>query len=310
MAERESSFVVWGAIAANLVIAISKFIAAAITRSSAILAEAIHSTVDTADGVLLLVGMRRSKRPADRMHPFGHGSELYFWTLLVAVVIFGAGGAVSVYEGVLHVIHPNHIVKPMWNYAVLGVAAVFEGISWTIAMRHFLATKPKGRGILETIRRSKDPTQFVVLLEDSAALVGVAIAFAGTALGATLHNPLYDGIASILIGVVLCIVAVILIWETRGLLIGESVDHERANAIRELILRDDAVDDADWPLTMHFGPEDVLLNLSLRFRRDLEMPDLEEAIRRIERDIRACYPEVRRIFLEASRMAERRRPAG
>jgi cation diffusion facilitator family transporter len=300
MPESESTFVVWGAIAANLLIAVSKFVAAAFTGSSAMIAEAIHSTVDAADGALLLLGVRLSRRAPDPMHPFGHGRELYFWSMIVAIVIFGAGGGMSIYEGILHIIHPAHIEKPIWNYAVLGIAALFEGTSWAIAARHFFATRPPGRGVIETIRRSKDPTEFVILLEDSAALIGIAIAFAGTALSTSLRKPVYDGAASILIGIVLCVVAAVLLWETRGLLIGESIDRDRAGAIHDLVLSDPAVEAADRPLTMHLGPDDVLLNLALRFRRDLELREIEEAIRRIETAIRANYSEIRRIFIEAS----------
>lgn len=307
MAKRESLFVIYGAIAANLLIAISKFIVAAITGSSAMLSEAIHSTVDSADGVLLLVGVRLSRRPADADHPFGHGREIYFWSMIVGIVIFGLGGGMSIYEGILHVLHPHPIANVRWNYLVLGLAAIFEGISWAIALRHFLATRPRGLGMLESIRRSKDPRQFVILLEDSAALAGIAIAAAGTYAGESLRNPVYDGAASILIGVVLCVVATLLVYETRGLLIGESMDPKRAEAIRTLILADPAVDDAARPLTMHLGPDEVLLNLDLRFRRGLSLAEVEQAVGRIERVIREKHPEVRRIFLEAGALQEEQR---
>lgn len=298
--KNESTFVVWGAIAANLVIAVSKFFAASITGSSAILAEAIHSTVDAGDGALLLLGMRLSRRPPDATHPFGHGRELYFWSLIVAVVIFGVGGGMSIYEGILHLIHPEHITKPGWNYAVLGIAAVFESISWIIAVRHFAATKPRELGVIETIRESKDPTQFLVLLEDSAALIGIAIATAGTVLTTQLRDPMYDGMASVLIGLVLCFVAAVLVWETRGLLIGEGVDRGRARAIHDLVLSDPDVESADRPLTTYLGPEDVLVLLALTFRRDLDLPAIEEATVRIENAIRARHTDVRRIFIEAA----------
>jgi len=306
MANRDSTFVVWGAIAANVVIAASKFVAASITGSSAILAEAIHSTVDAGDGALLLLGMRLSRRPPDATHPFGHGRELYFWSLIVAVVIFGLGGGMSIYEGILHLLRPEPITKPAWNYGVLGVAAVFEGISWGIAVRHFAATKPPGLGVIDTIRESKDPTQFLVLLEDTAALVGIAIATAGTALSTRLHNPMYDGSASILIGLVLCLVAAVLIWETHGLLIGEGVDRGRARAIHELVLADADVEAADRPLTTYLGPNDVLVLLALRFRRGLDLQRIEEATIRIESAIRARFADVGRIFIEATPRVARR----
>jgi cation diffusion facilitator family transporter len=299
MARDESTLVIWGAIAANLVIAISKFVVAGITRSSAMIAEAIHSSVDAGDGVLLLVGVRLSRRPPDEQHPFGHGRELYFWSMIVGIVIFGVGGGMSIYEGILHLIHPSPLESPGWSFLVLGVAALFEGTSWFIAFRHFQATRPAGRGVIAVIRESKDPRQFVVLLEDTAALTGIAIAAAGTALGTAFDAPFFDGTASILIGLVLCFVAVVLVYETRGLLIGEGVQPERAAAIRALVLRDDAVEAAALPLTMHLGPEDVLVNLALRFRRGIELDELEAAVRRIESRIREDHPAVRRIFLEA-----------
>lgn len=298
-ARHESLIVIYGAIAANVAIAISKFVVAGMTGSSAMLSEAIHSTVDSLDGGLLLLGVRLSERPADAAHPFGHGRELYFWSMIVGIVIFGVGGGMSIYEGILHILHPRAIESPFWNYVVLGAAAVFEGISFAIALRHFLASRPRGAGVIETVRRSKDPRQFVILLEDSAALIGIAIAAIGTILGTTLREPRYDGAASILIGVVLCVVATVLVWETRGLLIGEGVNPERARAIHQIVLDDIAVEAADLPLTMHLAPDDVLLNLALRFRRDLTLDEVEGAIRRIEAAVRERHPEVRRIFLEA-----------
>ena len=299
MARKGSTFVIVSAVGANLAIAAAKFVAAAVTRSSAILSEAVHSVVDSADGLLLLLGERLSRRPADAAHPFGHGREIYFWSMVVSLVIFGAGGGISVYEGILHLLHPAETVKPAWSYGVLAFAALFESISWVVSFRHFRGTQPTDRGVVETIRRSKDPTQFVILLEDSAALAGIAIASAGIALDRALGTRVFDGIASILIGLVLGAVAAILVWETRGLLIGEGLDRERSEAIRRLAAQDPAVDAAGAPLSMYLGPEDVLLNLDLRFRRGLPLDELEEAVRRLETEIRRRYPEVRRIFLEA-----------
>ncbi|HET9793348.1 MAG TPA: cation diffusion facilitator family transporter [Thermoanaerobaculia bacterium] len=303
MAREGSVFVIFSAVAANVVIAAGKFAAAFVTGSSALLSEAVHSVVDSADGLLLFLGERLSRRPADRAHPFGHGRELYFWSMVVSLVIFGAGGGISVYEGILHVVHPTDLARPAWNYGVLGFAAVFESISWVISLRHFRKNQPSGRGIVETIRRSKDPTQFVVLLEDSAALVGIGVAAAGLGLDALLGTRVFDGVASILIGIVLGAVAAILLYETRGLLIGESLDGERAEAIRRIASEDDAVETAGAPLTMHLGPADVLLNLELRFRRGLSLEDVESAVRRLEAEIRRRFPEVRRIFLEAESLA-------
>lgn len=315
MAREGSIFVIVAAVGANLAIAVAKFVAAAVTGSSAILSEAIHSVVDSADGLLLLLGERLSRRPADPAHPFGHGREIYFWSMVVSMVIFGAGGGISVYEGVLHLLHPAELVKPAWSYGVLAFAALLESISWIVAFRHFRESQPSGRGVVETIRRSKDPAQFVILLEDSAALAGIAVAFAGIALDRALGTRVFDGIASVVIGLVLGAVAAILVWETRGLLIGEGLDRERSEAIRRLAAQDPAVDAAGAPLSMYLGPEDVLLNLDLRFRRGLPLEEIEEAVRRLETEIRRRYPEVRRIFLEAEALergsgAEKRpRPA-
>ena len=303
MAREGSVFVILAAVAANVLIAAGKFAAAFITGSSALLSEAVHSVVDSADGLLLYLGEHLSRRPADRAHPFGHGRELYFWSMIVSMVIFGAGGGISVYEGILHLAHPADVTRPAWNYGVLAFAAIFESISWVIAVRHFRATRPRGRGVVETIRRSKDPAQFIVLLEDSAALVGLVIAAAGLGLDALLGVRVFDGIASILIGVLLGLVAAILLYETRGLLIGESLDGERAEVIRRIAAEDQAVEAAGAPLTMHLGPDDVLLNLDLRFRRGLSLDEVESAVRRLEEKIRDRHPEIRRIFIEAGSLA-------
>jgi len=303
VAREGSVFVILAAVAANVVIAAGKFAAAVVTGSSALLSEAVHSVVDSADGLLLYLGERLSRRPADREHPFGHGRELYFWSMVVSMVIFGAGGGISAYEGILHLVHPAEINRPVWNYAVLAFAAIFESISWVIAIRHFRATQPRGRGIAETIRRSKDPGQFIVLLEDSAALLGIAVAAAGLGLDALLGVRVFDGIASIVIGIILGLVAAILLWETRGLLIGESLDGGRAGAIRRIAADDEAVEASGAPLTMHLGPDDVLLNLDIRFRRGLTLEEVESAVRRLEEKIRSLYPEIRRIFIEAGSLA-------
>ncbi len=301
---REGSIVVIvAAVGANLAIAAGKFVAAAITGSSALMSEAVHSVVDAADGLLLLLGEKRSRRPADPAHPFGHGREIYFWSMVVSLVIFGAGGGISAYEGILHLRHPAEIVKPGWSYGVLAFAALFETISWIVSFRHFRSRQAPEHGMLETIRRSKDPNDFMILLEDSAALAGIAVAAAGITLDLALGTHVFDGIASIVIGLILGGVAAFLVWEIRGLLIGESLDRERSDAIRRLAAADDAVEAAGAPLSMYLGPDDVLLNLDVRFRRGLPLEQVEEAVRRLEAAIRRRWPEVRRIFLEAGALA-------
>jgi cation diffusion facilitator family transporter len=301
----ERKFVVYTAIAANLGIAITKFIAAALSGSSALFSEAIHSVVDTGNECLLLVGLQRSKKPPDARHPFGRGKELYFWSLIVAIVLFGAGAGASFYEGISHLIRPKPLRDPFWGYVVIAVAAVFEGISFTIASREFKrGTRKRGtqrRGFWSGIRRSKDPSVFTVLLEDLAALVGVAVAFLGLFLGHALENPYLDGVASIVIGVVLSAVAFMLAFETRGLLVGESTSPEIVASICEAASRDRAVHSVQSPLTMHLGPDDVLLNLEVEFRAGVSADEQLNAVARIEDEIRRRHPEVRRIFIEARR---------
>lgn len=305
MAESDSKLVIYGAVTANLLIAVAKFAAAALTGSSAMLSEGVHSVVDTANDALLLVGQKRSRRPADPEHPFGHGKELYFWSFLVAIVIFGFGGGMSMYEGITHVLHPTAMTSAKWNYVVLALSFLFEGASWLISLRHFRRATPKDRGVLESVRRSKDPADFMILFEDSAALIGLVIAALGVGLGHMLHNPYIDGIASILIGLVLAAVAWVLAVETRGLLLGESMDHEAARDIRRIIESHPHVERAGWPLTMHFGPDNVLVNLEIEFRDGLDTDQLERTIAGIEADIREKHPDVRRIFLEAGALRDK-----
>ena len=218
----ESRTAIFAAIAGNLAIAATKLIAAFFTGSSAMLSEGIHSLVDTGNGGLLLLGLRKSQKPADANHPFGHGKELYFWSLVVAILIFALGGGMSVYEGVTHLSHAQ-LHDPTWNYVVLGFAIVFESFSFYFAYKAF-RKEMSGQGVFKTIRASKDPTTFTVLFEDTAALLGLVVAFLGIFLGHQLNNPYLDGVASIVIGVILAVVAGFLAFESKGLLIGEGVD--------------------------------------------------------------------------------------
>lgn len=286
------------AILGNLAVAITKFVAAAITGSAAMLSEGIHSLVDTGDGLLLMLGIHLSRRPADEHHPFGHGLELYFWTLIVAVLIFGVGGGVSIYEGILHVQSPAETANPMVAYVVLGLAAVFEGISWAIALREFL--REKGAvPFWKAIRASKDPTNFVVLFEDTAALLGLLVAFLGVWLGSTLKMPVLDGVASIVIGVILCTVASVLIYETRGLLVGETAGPDVLANVRKILAAEPNVERHRPPLTLHLGPDNILIALDVQFRDELTSDDIEESVDRLEKSIREAHPEVSHIFLEA-----------
>ncbi len=307
MSAHESKISVIAAIAANLAIAATKFAAAAVSGSSAMLSEAIHSLVDTGNGALLLLGMHRSRRPADPEHPFGYGSELYFWTLVVAIMIFALGGGMSAYEGIRHLLHPGPIEDPTMNYIVLGAAAVFESISWVFGLRSFLRDK-RSQGIWTAIRRSKDPTSFSVLFEDSAALLGLAFAFLGVWLGHRLRNPYLDGVASVAIGLLLAGTALLLARESKGLLVGESADPEVVESIRSLAASNPAVDRVVHALTLQLGPEDVLLNLDLRFRAGLSAGDVARAVDEVEGAVQERHPQVRRIFIEAESIAERARP--
>lgn len=288
---------IYAAIAGNGAIAVTKFVAAAVTGSSAMLSEGVHSLVDTGNGGLLLLGLRRSRIPPDDTHPFGYGKEVYFWTLIVAMLIFAGGGGVSIYEGIKHLLHPEPMGDPTLNYVVLGFAFVFEGAALTVAAREFNRMRGEA-GVWEAIRRGKDPTAFAVLLEDSAALAGIVVAAVGIFLGHRLDEPLFDGGASVFIGLILVGVAVILAWESRGLIVGESADPEMVARIRELALEDPAVDEVTRALTMHVGPAEVVATLDLRFRRDLTAEDVEAAVDRLETRIKGEVTAVRYLFLE------------
>jgi cation diffusion facilitator family transporter len=303
---------VYAAIAGNLAIAVTKFAAAAITGSSGMLSEGVHSLVDTGNGGLLLLGMRLSRRPPDAQHPFGYGHDLYFWTLLVAVLVFGLGGGVSFYEGVLHCISPHHIGHPVANYIVLGIAFVFEGISWAFAWRAFRTTRGP-HGLLATIQRSKDPTTFMVLCEDSAALLGLVVAALGIWLSTALGSPYFDAAASIAIGLLLAAVALLLIHESRHLLIGESARGAVVDSIHDIAAGDEALVDVQPPLTLQLAPDEILVALDVQFRPELKAGEIAAATARIEAAIRTQHPKARHIFVEAREAPQRAaatQPAG
>ena len=293
-----SKKVIIAALIGNSLIAITKFIAAAMTGSSAMLSEGIHSTVDTGNQMLLLFGMRQAKKPADRGFPFGHGKEIYFWSFVVAILIFAVGSGVSIYEGVIHILNPEPIVDPMINYIVLGLAMIFEGAAWYFAFTAF--TKAKGKwGYLEAVRRGKDPTMFVVLFEDSAAGLGLIVAFLGIWLSHTTGILFFDGLASIIIGLILGGTAIWLAYETKGLLIGESANLAVENGIREIISSFEEVSYINELLTMHMGPDFVLANCSIDFPNDLSAEQMEKTIAKIDTAIKQQYPAVKRVFIEA-----------
>ncbi len=295
--------VIYAAVAANLAIAATKFICAAFTGSSAMLSEAIHSLVDTGNESLLLVGLRLSKKKPDSRHPFGYGKELYFWSLIVAVILFGIGGGMAIYEGVLHVIHPVESGSPIWNYIVLGIAFLFDGISWSIALREFRVEKGS-KGFWHAYRSSKDPAIFTVLAEDTADLLGLIIAVLGVFLSHFFHLPVIDGIASILIGFLLAGVGLLLVYESRGLLIGESSEPEVLERINQIVTADPCVERVLDPLTMHFGPDEILLNMEVAFSEGIVTPSLRETIDRLEENIRRQYPNIKHIYIEAASLKE------
>jgi len=299
MATRESKGVIYAAIVANVAIAICKFVAAAITGSSAMLAEAFHSTADSGNELLLLLGIKRSTRPPDALHPYGHGKALYFYSLLVAVYIFGVGGGLAVYEGVSHLKHPEIPTHPGWSYAVLALAAVFDFYSWRISYRELRARKDPNESTWDEIIGGKDPTVFTVFLEDSAGLLGVLLAFLAIFLGRQLNNPYLDPVASIVIGLVLAVLAVFLGRESGALLVGERTNRASIECLNEIIRADPAVEEVGDLLTMQLGPEQVLLTVNIQFRRKLTLEQLESAIERIEARIRREQPSVQRIFIEA-----------
>jgi len=297
----ESKLAVFGAIGANVAIAAMKFVGAAATGSSAMLSEGIHSIVDTGDGVLLLVGMRLANRPADERHPFGYGKELYFWSLIVAVLIFGVGGGVSIYEGILRLLEPRPMEDAGWSYAILGGAALFEGASLTIAVRQFKRSIGAA-SFWHSLRTSKDPTLYTVMAEDSAALAGLTAAAIGVFGSHNLNMPAFDAGASVVIGLLLCGVSSLLILQARKLLVGEAVDAEMAEAIRAIAQGEPSVHRAGWPLTMHLGPDDVLLALDAEFKSGVATEEVARAINRIEATVRERFPEVGRIYIESRRV--------
>ncbi len=302
MAQPTSSKVsLYAAMAANIAIGIAKFIGAAISGSSAMLAEGVHSIVDSVNEVLLLYGLQRSTAAPDEDHPLGYGQELYFWSLIVAVLIFGLGGGISIYEG-FHSLHdPQVSQNPLISYGVLAAAAVFEGTALFISLREFKQNNPApNQSLWRSLRQSKDPCTFVVIFEDFAALIGVAIAFAGVLTSQLTHNNLFDSIASMVIGLLLTGVAIVLVAETKGLLVGESASVEIQTSIRTIIQSDESVSQIGTPITLHLGPNDILLALNIEFNDGLSSDEIEAAICRIEHTIRESHQEIQRIFIEAA----------
>jgi cation diffusion facilitator family transporter len=297
MSAPTSTQVVYAALAGNILVATTKTAAALWTGSSAMMSEALHSFVDSINEVLLLYGQHRASRRADAEHPLGHGRELYFWSFIVALLIFAIGSGVSLYQGIAQIREPEPIHSPWVNYIVLAFALVFEGVSWAISLKQFRSTS--GRlSFYAAFRRSKDPPSFMVLFEDSAALLGILIAAAGTFAAAHFRKPEFDGVASVLIGLVLGAIAMLLARESKSLLIGESASGELTRSVMEIASRNPAVRRVNGMLTAQLAPDQILVALSLEFADDLRVPELEERVVEIENSIRARHSEVTALFVK------------
>jgi cation diffusion facilitator family transporter len=289
--------VVLVALAANVAIAATKFVAAGISGSAAMLSEGVHSLVDTINELLLLYGIRRAARPPDRRHPFGYGRELYFWSFVVALLVLALGTGVSFYEGTLRLLHPEPVTRPLLNYIVLGAAFVFEGASWWFTLRQFRKTKGR-QGWFEAFRNSKDPSTFTVLFEDTAALAGLVIAFGGIAGAQAFDWPLLDALASYGIGAVLAISSLLLARETKELLLGEPAHPHVRQSILRIAAEDDGVRSANGVLTTQMGPDAIVAALSAEFEDELSTSDIEACVNRIECAIKAAHPDIAALFVK------------
>jgi cation diffusion facilitator family transporter len=287
---------VYAALAGNFCIAVTKFVAAAWTGSSAMLSEGVHSIADTGNEALLLYGMRRAAKPPDDAHPLGHGREIYFWSFIVALMLFALGAGAALYEGVTHLVDPVAARDPLVNYAVLGFSAVFEGASWLVALREF--RREKGAfGYLEAMQRSKDPPAFMVLFEDTAALLGLAIAALGTFAAAATGEPAFDGIASIAIGLLLAVTAALLAIESKGLLIGERADDALCRSLRRIAEGSAAIRRVDDVFTVHLAPDQIVGALRVQLVPELRAAEVEEAVAALVEEARGAHPEVIRLFV-------------
>lgn len=306
MAAHGSKKVIYAALAGNFAITVTKFAAGFFTGSSAMLTEGVHSLVDTGNQILLLYGIKRSARPADKEHPFGYGMELYFWSFLVAILIFAVGSGISIYEGIQKTLHPHEVTNAYLNYIVLSISLVFEGIVWRIALKEMLRTKGN-RSLLRAVRDSKDPTVFTVLFEDTAAMLGLIIAFVGIFLADTLNMPMLDGIASIGIGLVLAVTALFLAYECKSLLTGEGASRETMADIHNVLEAEKSILGVNEVLTLHLGPNNILVAISLDFVSTINADTIERTVSELEAKIAELIPEVDRIFIEAQSLGGHRR---
>ncbi|CAL66553.1 cation diffusion facilitator family transporter [Christiangramia forsetii] len=299
MAAGGSNIAIYGAIGANLLIAISKFLASFFTGSSAMLAEGIHSLVDTGNGLLLLLGIKRSKQKPDKMHPFGYGKEVYFWSFVVSILIFALGGGFAIYEGI-HAIQDPHVIEdPTWNYWVLGAAIVFEGTALYLALKTFnKSRKHKSKNLIKNIIKSKDAATFAVIIEDTAAVVGLTVALIGVFLSQVFGNPYLDGAASIVIGTILLAVATFLAKESKGLLLGESAHDEVIEDIDNLINSKAYVNASNIPQTMHFGPDKILLIVEIDLVDNLEFLEAEKIVDDLRNEIMQEKPKIKEVYIQ------------
>jgi cation diffusion facilitator family transporter len=301
-----SKIAIYGAIAANSAIAVSKFVAAFFTGSSAMLSEGIHSLVDTGNGILLLIGIRLSKKPPDQAHPFGYGNEIFFWSFIVAILIFALGGGIAIYEGVQHILHPRQLANVQWNYLVLIMAMIFEGAALRVALREFKTTR-RNRPFFQALRESKESTTIAVVVEDSAALIGLLIALLSVLLGQLTGWVYFDGIGSVLIGLLLVGVSFFFAVECKALLVGEGLGAANVEKIQMILEKEPRIARHHRPLSLYFGPNEVLVNLDVHFVDGLSSDEIEETVDRVEKRIKEAVPKVNRIYIEAETIQSRKK---
>lgn len=296
-----SKKVILAALVGNALIAVTKFVASAFTGSSAMMSEGVHSLVDTGNQVLLLYGLKRSAKPADQKFPFGYGKEIYFWSFVVAILIFAVGAGISIYEGLHHMAHPEPMKSVFINYIVLTLAMIFEAGALYIAVVEF--NKARGPvGYIEAVQKGKDPSLFVVLFEDSAAMLGLMVAMIGIVIAQITGDPWWDGFSSVVIGLILAATAAWLAYETKGLLIGEAANSKTVHSIREMAKDTNGVEQVNEVLTLHMGPGFILVTMSIDFEDGLKTNAIEETIAKIDASIKGAFPNIKKVYIEAESM--------